>query len=128
MSHVRFSKLCGYLARSEDKLELSAKVEENRTSSWLLKAAYNSLPNLLQSCRETATSMKGEEAVFAVISMSDEWMQEEWANFIVKNETIGTDLSGTQDNTEDGPAVLGRRLVESIAGQRWVKAFVSLLE
>jgi hypothetical protein len=105
-------------------LKVSGTVEEDRTCSRLVKSAFNALPALLLSCRETAESQIGEEAVFAVLSQADEWIQNEWSVYAAssgtnashRNEsTKGQDSSSlsSSSNTKACSILLGRRLIYS---------------
>jgi hypothetical protein len=119
-------------------LKVSGTVQEDRTSSRLVKSAFNALPTLLLSCRQTADdySQNSEEAVFAVLSQADEWIQNEWpvlcaatASTDTHSSTLGQDVSSSlsssnpnpnlnANNTQStssssSPIILGRRLIYS---------------
>jgi hypothetical protein len=81
-----------------DFLQISGHVEDEKTTD--LKAAYNALPKLLHVCREAATSLPGEEAIFTVLTQADEWIQESWdkngdSQKITREETSVTAPSST---------------------------------
>jgi hypothetical protein len=110
-------------------LKVSGTVQEDRTNSRLVKSAFNALPALLLSCRRTADdfSQNAEEAVFAVLSQADEWIQNEWpvyANAASSDSTLGQDVSSSlsssnqnsNSNTQSSSSsciILGRRLIYS---------------
>jgi hypothetical protein len=113
-------------------LKVSGSVQEDRTSSRLVKSAFNALPTLLLSCRQTADdySQNAEEAVFAVLSQADEWIQNEWPLYAVtaspdtQSSTPGQDASSSLSssnpnaNTQSTSSasssiILGRRLIYS---------------
>jgi hypothetical protein len=109
-------------------LKVSGTVQEDRTSSRLVKSAFNALPALLLSCRQTADefSQNSEDAVFAVLSQADEWIQNEWpvyANAESSTHTLNQDSSSsnsqnTNTNAQSSSSstraiILGRRLIYS---------------
>lgn len=114
-------------------LEVSGTVQEDRTSSRLVKSAFNALPALLLSCRQIADdySQNAEEAVFAVLSQADEWIQNKWPVYYAETvssdpqSTLGQDVSSslsnsnqianviTQSTSSSSSIILGRRLIYS---------------
>lgn len=95
-------------------LKVSGVVEEDRTSSHLVKSAFNTLPALLASCRQAANDQIGEEAVFTVLGQADDWMQSEWPPFVSGAETTQTtDTNGVSADSGNDTLVLGRRLIYS---------------
>jgi hypothetical protein len=112
-------------------LKVSGSVQEERTSSRIVKAAFNALPTLLLSCRQTADDydQNAEEAVFAVLSQADEWIQNEWPLYAVtassdtQSSTLaGQDASSSLSSSNPNPnahktqstsIILGRRLIYS---------------
>jgi hypothetical protein len=114
-------------------LKVSGTVQEDRTSSRLVKSAFNALPALLLSCRQTADdySQNAEEAVFAVLSQADEWIQNEWPAYAVTassdtqstlGQNVPSSLSSSNPNANNthsqassssSTIILGRRLIYS---------------
>jgi hypothetical protein len=105
-------------------LEISGHVEDDRcTTSRLVKTSHDALPNLLEACREMATSLLGEEAIFGVLSRAAEWIQEDWPRYLSMAKTTTTSTANAtkaQSTTLEattprspGPAVLTRILIYS---------------
>jgi hypothetical protein len=103
----------GYPARQA--LHLSGTVQEDRTSSRLVKSAFNALPTLLLACRQVADEQVGEEALFAVLSQADEWIQSEWPSFAGGSATATAPTKGLKEevDTSGDSVILGRRLIYS---------------
>lgn len=90
------------------------------TDGSLRKLVMNSLPSLLQACRETCRDFAGQEAVFAILSRADEWLHEEWRDILLQDrkQKSTTMCSGTIRNDEDDvkimqELVLARKLIYS---------------
>jgi hypothetical protein len=107
---------------SHDPLQIQATLLESSSSPSsspsLVKTAYDSIPKLMESCREVACDFLGDEAVFSVLSRADQWLQEEWPNFyrtsalfIHSNNEKDAAVSTTSDAVT--PIVLGRRMIYS---------------
>lgn len=94
----------------------------------LLKAALNSLPHLVSSCQKVAMENQGEEAVFLVFNQAEEWIQDEWPNYLQKVDPQTPAASnGTKEATSSSSSfsahssennnnftnLLGRRLIYS---------------
>lgn len=56
----------------------------------LIKAAYNALPNLVESCRKVSESMPGEEAILAVFGRANQFLRETWPMYIIIGSSANT--------------------------------------
>jgi hypothetical protein len=65
----------------------------------------------VDACRIEAESVSGQEAVFAVLSRADEWVQEEWPAFCMEEDV--QEHANESDPTKPLPKILGRRLIYS---------------
>lgn len=95
----------------DEPLEVSAVVEETRTSSGLLKSAFDAQPRLIDRCRETAASLIGQEAIFEILGVADEWTNELAER--MNQEAVLDCQPGLAGEKCDALVQLGRRLIYS---------------
>jgi len=104
----------------EAPLQVSGRVDEAQTDKKFLKRAFDALPSLVSTCRKTAESLVGGEAVFPVLSAADDWMNDmvDSKGWIVDD----TATAGVGNSKSSGAAIvsltpttvrLGRRLIYS---------------
>lgn len=68
----------GYPVAESSVLSVGGSLCHDNAGSSLRKLAVENLPRFLGSCREAAEENPGCEAVFAVLSRADEWMEDDW--------------------------------------------------
>ena len=101
---------------TEDCLDVLGVVESASTPL-AAKAAYDALPEFLNSCRQLARALKGDEAVLSVLQFADEWVSDEWPAIVSRLNHNGQGAHG--DSSSSGTAtvvpspVFGRRLIYS---------------
>jgi hypothetical protein len=111
-------------------LEVNIKLDQNANKSSdthsirLQKAALNAIPTLLSKCREISKENVGEESIFVVLNALDEWIQDEWPQYlhckntlfqdeIITNQRQQEDEEVTQQQPQNKQVILGRRLIYS---------------
>jgi hypothetical protein len=97
---------------TDSPLDVTAFVEDSNDRSNLLvvKAAYNALPSLVESCRQVALESIGEEAVFVVLSHASSWIIDEWPQYCKNRKAEETHI---QVSSTAQSVILGRRLIYS---------------
>lgn len=109
---------------SKSPLEVSFVLEKDKSTGPpnLTKAAYNALPQLVESCRQLSKEMLGDEAVFAILSHADEWLQEKWPQHCKEmQQTLSSPAKNSENSggknapqkSKNATQVLGRRLIYS---------------
>lgn len=100
-------------------LRVFGRVDEEKTDKKLLKRAYDALPLLISRCRETAESALGGEAVFAVFSAAEEWMDDAVDSGTFRDEGSSSGDGATNNDGAKASVIipttvlLGRRLIYS---------------
>jgi RWD domain len=99
----------------EAPLEISFALEKGPTHLW--NTAQDVAPSLVESCRQVAQELIGQEAVFAVLSQAEAWVQEQWSSHLLVSKPVNpprsTDTSAAASKTGSSNNVLGRRLIYS---------------
>ena len=103
----------------QSSLFVSVKVLQQQ-SAFIAKVTYDVLvPSLLSHCREVAESMQGSEALFAVLSAADEWIQGECQTLLetslreLDSSTTTTRSMGEREPASTTTMTMGRRLIYS---------------
>ena len=107
-------------------LEVNIKLDENTKSSdthniQLQKAALNAIPTLLSKCRRIGNENIGEESIFIVLNVADEWIQDEWPQYLNCNNMLEDEITNQQQAQQqqqqqqqpNNQVILGRRLIYS---------------
>jgi hypothetical protein len=96
------------------KLEPDANGNRNAV---MQKKALNALPSLLETCRNIAEDLMGEESVFVVFSAAEDWINEEWPKLVNNhNKQQDPQLEPPDESLLEfarETKVLGRRLIYS---------------
>jgi hypothetical protein len=121
----------GYPIDPNEILNVQAKVQNNdkdecivSASSPIRKLAFDSLNNLIQACADVASDEYLEEAVLAVFTRADEWIETEWEEILelkYNEESSNAQqyqcLNARQHNGINGrqnqKLILGRKLIFS---------------
>lgn len=109
-------------------LEIQAMILNDEKSSFndvvARKMAMDAIPQLVHVCHEVASDEYLEEAILAVFTRADDWVETEWIEFVTQRKNICNDMSqkksalhsigdiGEKSITE-GHLVLGRKLIFS---------------
>mmetsp|Transcript_700 Transcript_700/g.1228 ORF Transcript_700/g.1228 Transcript_700/m.1228 type:complete len:512 (-) Transcript_700:865-2400(-) len=67
----------------------------------LRKLVINSLPSLLQVCRDISKEFAGQEAVFAILSRADEWLHQEWRGILSMTMTRTSNNNNNHDDDNE---------------------------
>ncbi len=123
----------GYPIDPNEILNIQAKVVENNyknecivsSSSPIRKLAFDSLQNLIQVCLDVASDEYLEEAVLAVFTIADEWIEMEWQEILElksneerrnthhqQHQCINTRSNGINEQRNQ-KLILGRKLIFS---------------
>lgn len=95
------------------QLELSCTVEETKNVSGA-RSAYKAVPKLLEACREQL--VMGEESVLRVLSRAEEWIQDNWSDYVERIPNENTSLIQRCNTSGIGTTssiCFGRRLIYS---------------
>lgn len=92
-------------------------VVETASDPSIAKTAYKGLPNLINSCRDIANALEGNEAVLSVLQHADEWVTDHWPT-IVAGAGEQEEIHEAQEDRKLSAAVVpgpifGRRLIYS---------------
>ena len=86
-------------------------------NAFLLKAAHNSLPDLLRTCREAAAEQPGEESILSVFTRAEEWIlewtEEQRASYSNSRRSRDVDEKRLDSSTPSAKLVLARNLIYS---------------
>ena len=100
----------------EQALEITGVVESASNPS-IAKAAYEGLPNLLNSCRDIANALEGSEAVLSVFQHADDWVVDHWPTILAglgqQQEQRGVVEDSKPSAVLVPSPVFGRRLIYS---------------
>mmetsp|Transcript_17643 Transcript_17643/g.24532 ORF Transcript_17643/g.24532 Transcript_17643/m.24532 type:complete len:394 (+) Transcript_17643:421-1602(+) len=104
----------------EDLLEILGTLEE-ASNSEIEKLAWNALPSLLESCRNVAKDIIGEEAILAIFTCAAGWIEDEWplevnlsTSMLPNKKNISKEIiSSRSHEASKNNLTMGRRLIYS---------------